>query len=271
MKTVLITGTSSGIGEATAEYFLERGWRVCATARFPERLGPWSLKSNVIPLTLDVSSPESVRSAIAEAIRLAGTIDAVVNNAGVGLAGPLEAIPMTEVEAHFQTNVFGTVRMIQEIMPLFREQQHGVVVNVTSVVGTFGVPFISPYCAGKFAIEGLSESLYYELLPFNVQIKLVEPGGIKTSFRQDFTQHRAYQPALGAVEAVFQKSAGADSPLPGPRTVAETIFKAATDGTQRLRYPVKTQGASVLHRLMPESLWRFTMAKSFSIGGNRKP
>jgi NAD(P)-dependent dehydrogenase (short-subunit alcohol dehydrogenase family) len=189
----------------------------------------------------------------------------------VGLAGPLEAISMEEFEAHFQTNVFGAVRIIRSIMPFFREQKHGVIVNVSSVVGTFGVPFISPYCAGKFAMEGLSESLYYELLPFNIRIKLVEPGGIKTNFSQDFRQHEAYQPNLGAVETVFQQSGGPDSALPGPRSVAETIFNAATDGTQQLRYPVKTQGASFAHWLLPESLWRSTIAKSFGMGGKRTP
>jgi NAD(P)-dependent dehydrogenase (short-subunit alcohol dehydrogenase family) len=266
MKTVLITGASSGIGEATAEYFLEKGWRVCASARSVEKLGAWSSRAEVIGLPLDVANENSVHSAIAEAVRLAGTIDVVVNNAGIGLAGPLEAIPMPEIEAHFQTNVFGAVRLIQAITPIFREQKHGVIVNVSSVVGTFGLPFISPYCAGKFALEGFSESLFYELLPFNILIKLVEPGGIKTKFRQDFTQHPAYQPNLGSVEAVFQKAAGPQSSLPEPSAVAETIFKAATDGTQRLRYPVKTQGASMLHRLMPESMWRSTIAKSFGIG-----
>ena len=266
MNTVLITGASSGIGEATAEYFLQQGWRVCATARFPEKLGSWSQRSEVIRLPLDVTSQDSIRSAIAESMRLAGKIDVVVNNAGVGLAGPLEAIPMEEIEAHFQTNIFGTVRMIQEILPFFRRQRHGVIVNISSVVGTFGVPFMSPYCAGKFAMEGLSESLYYELLPFNIRIKLVEPGGIRTKFKQVFAQHDAYHPDLRAVEVRVEQSEGPDSSLPGPRGVAEVVFKAATDGTRRLRYPVETQGASLLHRVMSEGLWRFTIAKSFGIG-----
>ncbi len=271
MKTVLITGASSGIGEATAEYFLEKGWRVCATARSPEKLGAWSQNSGIIRLPLDVTSENSTRSAIAEAIRLAGKIDVVVNNAGIGLAGPLEAIPMDEIQAHFQTNVFGSIRVIQEVMPFFREQRHGVIVNVSSVVGTFGVPFMSPYCAGKFAMEGLSESLYYELLPFNIRIKLVEPGGIKTNFRQVFAQHDAYNPDLHSVEGVVEQNLGPNSSLPEPRSVAEIVFKAATDGTQQLRYPVKTQGASVFHRLLPESLWRSTIAKSFGISRKNSP
>jgi len=271
MKTVLITGASSGIGEATAEYFQQRGWRVYATARFPEKLGSWSQRSEVIRLALDVTRQDSVRSAIAEAMRLAGTIDVVVNNAGVGLAGPLEAIPIGEIEAHFQTNVFGAVRMIQEILPFFRAQKHGVIVNISSVVGTFGVPFMSPYCAGKFAIEGLSESLYYELSPFNIRIKLVEPGGIKTRFKQVFAQHDAYHPDLRAVEARVERSEGPDSSLPGPRSVAEVVFKAATDGTGRLRYPTQTQGASLLHRMIPEPLWRFTLARSFGMRRTHSP
>ncbi len=177
MKTVLITGASSGIGEAAAQYFVTQGWRVFATARHPEKLGAWSRASQVVPLALDVTNPESVRSAIAETLRESTSLDVLVNNAGVGLAGPLEAITATEMEEHFQTNLFGTVRVIQEVLPVFRKQGHGVIVNVSSVSGRFGVPFLSPYCAGKFAMEGLSESLYYELRPFKIRIKLIEPGG----------------------------------------------------------------------------------------------
>jgi NAD(P)-dependent dehydrogenase (short-subunit alcohol dehydrogenase family) len=258
MKTALITGTSSGIGEAAANYFLQQGWRVCATARVPETLGPWSRRSEVIPLALDVTRQDSVDSAIAEAMCIAGKIDVLVNNAGVGLAGPLEAIPTDDIEQHFQTNVFGTVRMIQRILPFFRTQNHGVIVNISSVVGTFGVPYTSPYCAGKFAVEGLSESLYYELLPFNIRVKLVEPGGIKTRFRQIAAQHDAYHPDLLSVETRVKQYEQPDSSLPAPRNVAKTIFKAATDGTQRLRYPVES-----------ESLWRLAIARSFGIG--RKP
>jgi NAD(P)-dependent dehydrogenase (short-subunit alcohol dehydrogenase family) len=265
MKTVLITGTSSGIGEAAAQYFLERGWRVCATARCPEKLGAWSRTAEVIPLSLDVTRQDSVRTAIAEGIRIAGRLDVVVNNAGIGLAGPLEAISVEEIERHFHTNFFGAARIIREVVALFRTQKHGVIVNVSSVAGTFGVPFLSPYSAGKFAMEGLSESLYYELLPFNIQIKLVEPGGIKTNFKQIFSQDNAYQPYLRTVETRMDQASSPDSSLPGPRSVAEVIFKAATDGTERLRYPVKTQGASILHRLLPEQLWRSILRKSFGI------
>jgi NAD(P)-dependent dehydrogenase (short-subunit alcohol dehydrogenase family) len=265
MKTVLITGASSGIGEAAAQYFLGQGWRVAATARKPETLGAWSRTENVIALPLDVTSSDSVQTAIANALQRLGSLDVLVNNAGVGSAGPLEAIPLSDVEQHFQTNFFGPVRMIQEIVPIFREQKHGVIVNVSSIVGKFGVPFISPYCAGKFAMEGLSESLYYELRPFNIRIKLVEPGGIKTKFRQVFAQHNAYEPDLSAVDQRMQASSAVDSKLPGPESVAETIFKAATDGSEKLRYPIQTRGASTLSRILPEGAWRGMIRKSFRI------
>jgi NAD(P)-dependent dehydrogenase (short-subunit alcohol dehydrogenase family) len=269
MKSVLITGTSSGIGEATAQYFLKRGWRVFATARQPEKLGAWSRTEQVVPLPLDVTKLESARSAIDDALRIAGQLDVLVNNAGVGLAGPLEAIPLDEIEKHFQTNLFGSIRMIQEALPVFRKQKQGVIVNVSSVAGRFGVPFLSPYCAGKFALEGLSESLYYELLPFNIRIKLVEPGGIKTSFVQRLSRHDAYQPNLRSVEARMDQASGPDSSLPGPEGVAEVIYKAATDETERLRYPVKTQGASILQRMLPDRQWRSILIKSFGIARQR--
>jgi NAD(P)-dependent dehydrogenase (short-subunit alcohol dehydrogenase family) len=250
MKTVLITGTSSGIGEAAAQYFLQRGWRVCATARHPENLGAWSHATDVIPLSLDVTSEASIRSAIRDAVRIAGSIDVLVNNAGIGLAGPLEAISADELEKHFQTNFFGVARTIQEVLPFFRAQKHGVIVNVSSVAGRFGIPFLSSYCASKFALEGLSESLYYELLPFDIRIKLIEPGGIKTSFKQVFSEHAAYQPFLRTVEARMNRAAAPDSAMPGPESVAETIFRAATDRTEKLRYPIKTQGAAI-QRILP--------------------
>ncbi len=265
MKTVLITGASSGIGEATAQYFLERNWRVCATARQPDKLGPWSAAEGVVALALDVTQQDSVRSAVDEAIRFTGRIDVLVNNAGVGLAGPLEAIPIKDIQAHFETNFFGAVRMIQELMPHFRAHSQGTIVNVSSVAGRFGIPFLSPYNASKFAMEGLSESLYYELRPFNVRIKLVEPDGIKTKFKQIFAKHVAYEPDASAAERRMEDASRPDSSLPLPRSAAEVIFNAATDQTWCLRYPVRTGGAQLLHRLLPEQIWRSRLAKSFRL------
>ncbi len=128
-----------------------------------------------------------------------------------------------------------------------------------------GFPSFPPYCAGKFALEGLSESLYYELLPFNIRIKLIEPGGIRTDFKQTFSQHDAYQPNLRSAQSRMNQASGPDSTLPGPESVAQAIYQAATDGTERLRYPVKTQGAHLLQRLLPEQPWRFILSKSLGV------
>lgn len=155
--------------------------------------------------------------------------------------------------------------MIQEVLPIFRKQKQGVIVNVSSIAGRFGLPFVSSYCAGKFALEGLSESLYYELLPFNIRIKLVEPGGIKTDFKQIISQHDAYQPNLGSVESRMNQASGPDSTLPGPKSVAQAIYQASTDGSERLRYPVKTQGAHILQRLIPERPWRSLIGKALGV------
>ena len=265
MKSVLITGTSSGIGEATAQYFLKRGWRVFATARQPAKLGAWSQHGAGHPRAARCYEAGICPVGYWRRVRSAGRLDVLVNNAGVGLAGPLEEIPVEEIEKHFQTNLFGAIWMIQAVLPVFRNQRDGVIVNVSSVSGRFGVPFLSPYCAGKFALEGLSESLYYELLPFNIRIKLIEPGGIKTSFTQRFSRHDDYQPNLDTVEARMNQASGPASTLPGPESVAEVIFKASIDGTERLRYPVNTQGASILQRMLPERQWRSIMSKSFGI------
>ncbi len=265
MKTVFITGTSSGIGEATARYFLEQGWRVCATARRLDSLGAWSRAKDVIALPLDITQPQSVRSAVADAIRIAGNIDALINNAGVGLAGPLEGIPLADIQAHFDTNFFGAVRLIQELLPHFRAQRNGVIVNVSSVAGRFGIPFLSPYNAAKFAIEGLSESLYYELQPLNIRIKLVEPGGIKTKFKQLFAQHDAYEPNLSGVKRRFEQATRPDSRLPSPSNVASVAFAATTDNTWRLRYPVKTGNALLVRYLLREKTWRSMLEKAYGI------
>ncbi len=230
-----------------------------------EPLGAWSRSENVIPLPLDVTSSDSVQTAIAQALQRSGSLDVLVNNAGIGLAGPLEAIPLSDVEQHLQTNFFGAVRMIQGVVPVFREQRHGVIINVSSIVGRFGLPFLSPYRAGKFAMEGLSESLYYELRPLHIRIKLVEPGGIKTKFRQVFAQHSAYEPGLSAVSRRMDQASAADSKLPGPESVAKTIFTAANDDSEKLRYPIKTQGASSLSRILPDGAWRGLIRKSFGL------
>ncbi len=232
------------------------------TARSPDKLGAWTKSPRALVVALDVTNERSAASAIAQAEQRFGSIDVLVNNAGVGLAGPLEAISIAEWQLHCETNFFGVVRVTQATIPLFRKQKHGLIINVSSILGHFGIPFLSPYCAGKFAMEGLSESLRFELRPLGVRVKLVEPGGIQTKFEQKFSRHEAYEPGLSAVMARMKRGTRS---LPGPETVAKVIFKAANDSSDRLRYAAKTQGAITINRILPDFLWRWAIERMFGL------
>lgn len=235
MKTVLITGCSSGYGLETARHFLAQGWNVIATMRTPNNdILPASERLRVLPL--DVTNPESIEAAL----HSAGPIDVLVNNAGIGVIGALEATPMSKARQVFETNTFGVITMTQAVVPHFRERMSGVIVNVTSSVTLAPMPLASVYTASKMAIEGFTASLEHELRPFNVRVKLVEPGyGPTTRFSQNSDlrledvipePYAAFaQPILAAFAQPVLVTREAD--------VAEAVWCAATDESEQLRYP----------------------------------
>jgi NAD(P)-dependent dehydrogenase (short-subunit alcohol dehydrogenase family) len=266
-KTVLITGCSSGIGRLAAELFVARGWNVAATARNPAALASWATGSNVLALQLDVTDEASIASAAAAATQRFGAIDVLVNNAGYGLFGPLEGSTPEQFEAQFRTNVFGAVSMIRAVLPGMRERRSGTIVNVGSIAGRIAMPFATGYNATKFAVEGLSESLRYELKLHGIRVKLVEPAHFKTGFFErslQSTDHAAYRKA-------FQNYMGwvlhEDAKAPGPQAVAEAILRAAGDSSGRLRYPVKGGLIVAARALLPDVLWRAFMGA----GMTRRP
>ena len=185
VKTVLITGCSSGIGRATAQQFVREGWNVVATMRDLEQAGAFSeMGPNIISLALDVRDPTSIESAINEAVKKFGAIDAVVNNAGFGLLGIFEGTPDDLIAEQFDVNLFGAMNVIRAILPHFRERRSGTIVNISSGAGAIGMPLLSLYCASKFALEGFAESLSYELAPLGIVVKIVELGIVPdTSFK----------------------------------------------------------------------------------------
>jgi NAD(P)-dependent dehydrogenase (short-subunit alcohol dehydrogenase family) len=258
-KTVLITGSSTGIGRATAELFARKGWNVVATMRTPETAGPWITQPNIAGLRLDVTDRESIGAALGETYSRFGGLDVLVNNAGYGLVGPFEASTPDQVSRQIGTNVIGLMEVTRAVIPHFRERRDGVIVNVSSMGGRLTFPFYSVYHATKWAVEGFSESLQYELDPFNVRVKLVEPGAIKTDFydRSIDVVHRegltAYDTYTEKAMAVMNK-AGATAP--GPEIVATTIFGAATDGSWRLRYPVNSAMFLWARRLLGSRAFR---------------
>ena len=239
MKTVLITGCSSGYGLETARHFHEHGWNVIATMRTPrEDILP---RSDRLPvLALDVTKPES----IAAAVEACGPIDVLVNNAGIGVVGVFEATPMATVREVFETNTFGVMAMTQAVLPQLRARRSGVVVNVTSSVTLTPMPLAAAYTASKMAIEGFTGSLAHELEAFNVRVKLVEPGyGPTTRFasnvgtRMDGLFPEAYAAFTKPILASFGASFAQVTAVTTASDVAEAVYRAANDASGQLRFP----------------------------------
>ena len=234
MKTVLITGCSSGYGLEIARHFHAKGWKVIATMRTPrEDLLPKSDRMRVV--ALDVTRPES----IAAAIWAAGPIDVLVNNAGIGVVGAFEATPMSTAREVFETNTFGVMATMQAVVPQFRERRAGVIVNVTSSATLASFPLAGVYTASKTAVEGLTGSVAHELAAFGVRIKLVEPGyGPGTRFAENGGQRMqglipdAYQPFAGPIFAAFANPGAVTTAV----DVAETVWQAANDTSDRLHF-----------------------------------
>lgn len=238
MSSVLITGCSSGIGAATVQGFLARGWTVYATARQPQNLPS---HPQCRPLTLDVDDPASVQAAFALASRETPRLDAVVNNAGYGLSGSFESIGEEAIRRQFETNVFGLMRVSRAALAQFRMQGGGVLVNVASMGGRLSFPFYSVYHASKWAVEGFSESLAFEAAEIGVRVKLIEPGAVRTDFygrSADFRHDPALSEYQSAVERSRRRMLAAGDQGCAPEEVAEAIWQAVSDGSERLRYPV---------------------------------
>ncbi|MFC9648643.1 SDR family oxidoreductase [Streptomyces sp. NPDC056937] len=237
MKTVLITGTSSGYGRETARHFHSQGWNVIATMRTPRPdVLPESDRLRVVEL--DVTSPESI-TAVFEA---AGPVDVLVNNAGVPSISVFEGTPMARVREVFETNTFGVMAMTQAVLPQLRERGSGVVVNVTSSVVLGHMPLSAVYKASKMAIEGFTASLALELAPFGVQAKTVQPGAcLTTNFAARATNGGSLDALVPAPYAAFAKEAMDDftgqDVFTKESDVAETVWRAVHDTTGQLRFP----------------------------------
>lgn len=237
MKTIFITGTSTGLGKAAAKLFAENGWKVIATMRQPEKETELAGVPNITLLPLDVTNPEQIRSTAEKALTL-GDIDVVFNNAGYGLAGPLEGITDAQLVRQLDTNLLGVIRVTQAFIPHFRARKSGLFITTTSIGGLVTFPFNSVYHATKWALEGWSESMAFELKRFGIGIKTVSPGGIKTDFISrslDFGQHEAYNDMVSRVMEVFTNPERAAS-YSSAEQIAAIVYEAATDGKDQLRY-----------------------------------
>jgi len=233
-KTIFITGSSSGLGRAAAKLFSTRGWNVIATMRNLKKAPELDNLDGVMKYSLDVTQPEQVKAAAEE---FGAGVDVVLNNAGYGLAGPLEALSDEQILREFDTNLMGTVRTTRAFLPYFREKRAGLFINTVSIGGIIALPFNSSYIATKWATEGWSEAMSFELAPFGIGVKTLLPGGMNTDFfgSMEIVQHPAYEENAERILAVFkdpQNVAGYSS----PDQIAEVIYEAATDGKDQLIY-----------------------------------
>ncbi|ASK29053.1 short-chain dehydrogenase/reductase [Chryseobacterium sp. T16E-39] len=235
MKTIFITGASTGLGKTTAKLFQSRGWNVIATMRNPEAETELQTLDNVTLLPLDVTNPEQIKSTVKNALEISD-IDLVFNNAGYGLIGPLEALTDDQIVKQLNTNLLGVIRVTQAFIPYFREKREGMFITTTSIGGLIAFPLGSTYHATKWALEGWSESLAFELNTFGVDIKTVSPGGIKTDFISrslDMGTQPEYEPMINKM---FSNTEVMMEGASEPELIAEVVYEAATDGKKQLRY-----------------------------------
>lgn len=275
-KTVLITGCSSGLGKTTARHFAAQGWNVIATMRKPDQNLAADYPDQMLVLPLDVTNPASIETAIAAGIARFGHIDTVVNNAGISVVSIFEATAKETIRGIFETNVFGVMNVMQAVIPHLRDHGGGTIINITSGVGLAAVPLLALYTATKHAVEGLSESLSYELESQNIRVKLVEPGAMRTT---SFTANTMEASQAVSVPATYKPyfdhmmQSMMDYPFPDAdeEQVVATIHAAATDPSHRLRYLAgpdteemarlrwstsEDEYLTTMNRLMGQAAWR---------------
>ena len=264
-KIVLITGVSSGIGQATARLLAQRDFTVFGTSRKPSSI---EAMSGIEVLPLDVRSDESVEACLNTLLKKAGRLDILVNNAGYVLRGAIEEPTLEEAKAQFETNLFGVVRMVKGVLPIMRRQGSGQIINISSGMGLVPSPFAGYYSASKFAMEGYTEALRHEVKPFNVQVSLVEPGFIKTNVwnnvQEAANQISDYAPwKQRALEVRHQFEEKALEPT----VVAEVILRIIESKSPRLRHTVGSDVARIsrMRRFLPESLFERGMRRTLHL------
>ncbi|MDU1892174.1 MAG: SDR family oxidoreductase [Dysgonomonas sp.] len=266
MKTVLITGASNGIGKETAILFAEKGWKVAATMRSKDNLSMFAENEKIKTYLLDVKDKNSINECIRQVIQDFGKIDVIINNAGIYTINPLELSPDETIEDVIETNIKGVLYTTKAILKHFRDNRSGTIINISSIAGRATFPFQSVYHTSKWAIEGLSESLYYELEPLGIRVRVIEPGVVKTNIYKSvsvfpFAEYpKEYQDNFRkGHNSLMNNIKNGYSPI----LDAKTIYKAATSRSSKLRYTSDstTKLAFFLHWLLPLSAFRSIIKK----------
>jgi NAD(P)-dependent dehydrogenase (short-subunit alcohol dehydrogenase family) len=265
-KVVLITGASSGLGRACAAHLVAKGYTVFGTSRQPAEM-----PAGVQPLALDVTNDVSVAQAVTAVLKKTSRIDVLVNNAGMGIAGPVEETTIEEARRQFEVNFFGALRLCQQVIPVMRGQGNGRIINISSMAGVIGLPFQGLYSASKFALEGLSEALRLELEPFDIQVVLIQPGDFRTRFTDSRSvveaaqSSQTYTPrfATALQRYVAEEHNGAD-----PQLVAKLLHRIILANAPRFRYRVGAWSQRLfvgLRPFLPDKLFTRLLAHYYDL------
>ena len=258
-RSIFITGASSGIGLASARLFHDNGWQVAATMRDSKSAPDWMQGPRIEVLRADVTNQASLDDGVEETLAAFGKIDVAFCNAGYGLNGPVEGATDEQMHRQLDVNVVGVARTMKAVLPSMRARSAGTILVTSSIGGLVGMPVSPLYIASKHAVEGMMESARFELAPFGIRVKLIEPGGIRTDFSSRsaaWTTHPDYAKhiAAGKVMAIDLLKG-----MPTPDKAAHVVYRAATDPSNRLRYLAKPGPYVALYRLLPDRLWRTTI------------
>ena len=265
-KVVLITGGSSGIGKSIGEYLHQKGFIVYGTSRNPERI-----LNSVFPLLfLDVRNVDSIIEAVAKIIAIEGKLDVVINNAGVGITGPLEEIPMVEIKSNFETNFFGPIDVIKSVLPQMRFQKSGLIINITSIAGYMGLPYRSVYSASKGALELITEALRMEVKSFGIHITNIAPGDFATNiaagrYHAPLVKGSAYELSYGKTLKAMDEHVNSGS---NPDEMAEAVYKIILDPSPKIHYKVGAflqKFSIVLKRILPDKVYEKMLLNHYKL------
>jgi NAD(P)-dependent dehydrogenase (short-subunit alcohol dehydrogenase family) len=266
-KVVLITGASSGIGQACARHLAQRGYQVFGTSRRPQAGAEEPFE--MIPM--DVTDEDSVRQGVATVLARAGRLDVVVNNAGFGFGGAVEDTSIDEAQQLFDANFFGMLRVCRAVLPHFRERRAGTIVNVSSLAGLIAQPFVGMYCATKFATEAIGEAMRMELRPFGIHVVLIEPGDTRTGFtanRRPTQASQAASPYADNMQRTLAVIEHDEETGNSPDAVARLLERILRSRSPRLRYPVASafqRFAAVARKLMPGGLFEWVLTRYYRV------
>src|SRR6187431_481698 len=265
-KVVLITGGSSGIGKSIGEFLHHKGFVVYGTSRNPERV-----LNSIFPLiALDVRNADSIHSAVDKIIAISGRLDVVINNAGVGITGPLEEIPMEEIKNNFETNFFGPIEVMKAVLPQMRSQKSGLIINVTSIAGYMGLPYRSIYSASKGALELITEALRMEVKSFGIQITNIAPGDFATNiaagrFHAPVIEGSAYEIPYGNTLKMMDEHVDSGS---NPNEMAEAVYKIIQNPNPRIHYKIGAfmqKFSIVLKRILPDKVYEKMLMNHYKL------